>query len=390
MDHAATHSLQSLSDDQLLSRLGEITRESRRVEADLVAHIGEVDARRLFAREGCSSMFAYCLEVLHLSEPETNLRIVVARAARRHPRLLEMLRDGRLHLSGIALLAPHLSEANRDAVLGRAIHQTKRRIEELVAELAPRPDVLALVRKLPEPRRSVVEPRLGAVEPRPGPLGALLSTPIANASLVALAVPRPDEATIADGWIVRPAPTQAVAGRRVPEKAGRRSDVVAPLAPGRFKVQFTASAALRDKLARLQELMRSTVPDGDIAKIVEDAVTERIARLEARRLGAARHPRKTVAESDTRPGPRHIPAAVKRAVRERDGDRCTYLDKHGRRCGARQGLQFHHRHPHGYGGDRSPHNVCLMCRGHNAYEAAADFGRPPSPSRGTSTGFRLP
>jgi hypothetical protein len=50
-------------------------------------------------------MFVYCLEVLHLSEPETNLRIVVARAARRHTALLEMLRDGRLHLSGIALLA---------------------------------------------------------------------------------------------------------------------------------------------------------------------------------------------------------------------------------------------------------------------------------------------
>jgi hypothetical protein len=34
--------------------------------------------------------------------------------------LLEMLRDGRLHLSGIGLLAPHLTEANRDEVLARA------------------------------------------------------------------------------------------------------------------------------------------------------------------------------------------------------------------------------------------------------------------------------
>ena len=166
--------------------------------------------------------------------------------------------------------------------------------------------------------------------------------------------------------------------------------MVAPLAPGRYKVQFTASAALRDKLARLQELMRSTVPDGDIAKIVEDAVTERIARLEARRLGAARHPRKTVAESDTRPGPRYIPAAVKRAVRERDGDRCTYRDKHGRRCGAGQGLQFHHRHPHGYGGDRSPHNVCLMsARTTPARQPRISAARPSRPGE-RPRGFRLP
>ena len=52
-----THPLQSLSDDELLRRLSEIIKQSRRVDAELVAHIGEVDDRRLFAREACSSMF---------------------------------------------------------------------------------------------------------------------------------------------------------------------------------------------------------------------------------------------------------------------------------------------------------------------------------------------
>jgi len=44
-------------------------------------------------------MFAYCTEVLHLSE--AYLRITAARASRRYPLLLSMLADGRLHLSGI-------------------------------------------------------------------------------------------------------------------------------------------------------------------------------------------------------------------------------------------------------------------------------------------------
>ena len=60
-----------------------------------------------------------------------------------------MLGDGRLHLSGIALLAPHLSRDNRDVLLRRATHRSKRQIEELVAEVAPRPDVPALIRKAP-------------------------------------------------------------------------------------------------------------------------------------------------------------------------------------------------------------------------------------------------
>ncbi len=135
MEH--TRSLELVPDDELLHRLAELLRQSRRVEADLVAHIGEVDVRRLYAREASPSMFAYCTEALHLSEAEAYLRIAAARASREHPMLLTMLADGRLHLTAIAKLAPHLTPENRDRLLERAAHRTKRQIEELVAEVAP-------------------------------------------------------------------------------------------------------------------------------------------------------------------------------------------------------------------------------------------------------------
>ena len=141
--------LGSVSDDALLRRLGELVAHSHRVEADLVAHIGEVDERRLYTRQAFPSMFAYCTDALHLSEAEAYRRITVARAARKHLVLLAMLRDGRVHLSGLALLAPFLTRENRETLLERATHRTKRQIEELVAELAPRPDAPSLIRKLP-------------------------------------------------------------------------------------------------------------------------------------------------------------------------------------------------------------------------------------------------
>jgi len=144
-----THELQSLSDDELLRRLSDLLSQSRRVESDLIAHIGEVDERRLYARQASSSMFAYCTEVLNLSEHEAYLRITAARASRKHPMLLEMLSDGRLHLTAIGLLAPHLTEENRETLLARACHKSKRRIEELLTELSPKPDVPAGIRKLP-------------------------------------------------------------------------------------------------------------------------------------------------------------------------------------------------------------------------------------------------
>lgn len=59
--------------------------------------------------------------------------------------------------------------------------------------------------------------------------------------------------------------------------------MVEPLAPARYRVQFTASAELHDKLERLQTLMRSSVPAGDLAAIIEAAVTEKLERLESRR-----------------------------------------------------------------------------------------------------------
>ena len=321
--------LGSIADDDLLRRLWEILQESRRVEVELIAHIGEVDQRRLYARQA-SSMFVYCTETLHLSGAEAFLRIAVARAARKHPVLLSMLEDGRLHLSGIAKLAPVLTEANRDALLTRAEHKTKRKIEELVAEVAPKPDVAPTMRKLPE--RSEPSKPAPAIEQRPD-------------AVAASAPPAP------------PAPLKPA--------------VVEPLSPSRYGVHFTASAELHDKLERLSAFM----PGADLASVVEAAVTEKLERLEAKRFGKTKKPRKGIEEADTSPGSRYIAAPVKRVVYARDGGQCTFVGEDGRRCTARKGLEYHHHDPYGLGGGRGAGNISLTCSTHNALIAERDFGK---------------
>ena len=149
-----------------------------------------------------------------------------------------------------------------------------------------------------------------------------------------------------------------------------------PLAPGRYKVQFTASAELREKLARLQALMRSSVPDGDLAEIIDQAVTEKLERLESKRFGRTKAPRKTLAKTDTSASSRYIPLPVRRTVYERDGGRCTFVDIHGRRCKAREQLEFHHHdRPFGRGGDHRPGGIRLACRAHNALLAEREYGK---------------
>ena len=330
-------SLSRLSDDELLVRLSNVLKQSRRVESELVAHIGEVDERRLYAREACPSMFSYATDVLHLSEAEAYLRIAAARALRRHPALLTMLDDGRLHLSGIAVLAPYLTDTNCEELLARATHKTKRELLVLVAEIAPKPDVAASIRKLPTPRQKPAsEHRTSGDE----------STPSGKS------------------------PTSEPAPAPAPEAADK-PPIVEPLAPSRYRVQFTASAELHDKLQRLAALM----PGADLASMLETSVTEKLERLEAKRLGKVKKPRKSLEDADTSPGVRGIPAPVRRFVWERDQAQCTFERDDGRRCPERRGLQFHHDDPYGLGGDRSADNVKLLCHPHNLYMAEMDYGK---------------
>jgi hypothetical protein len=360
--------LAAVSDDDLLRGLREMLTQSRRVEKDLVAHIAEADERRLYAREAFPSMFAYCTQALHLSEAEAYLRIAVAGASREHPMILPMLGDGRLHLSGLAQLAPHLTRENRETLLRRATHRSKREIEELIAELAPRDDVPALMRRLPErrtPPAAVARTLSGmgrSVAPSPEQLAEALHGPACVPSAPEVDVPE----------VAPPLPPP----------------VVRPLAPGRYKVQFTASARLHEKLGRLRALMRSQVPDGDLGAIIEAAVSEKLARLEARRFAVTSRPRKGLSPAHTSAASRHIPAPVRRAVRERDGDRCGYVGSSGRRCGERDRLEYHHLHPFGLGGGHRPENLRLMCHAHNAFLVERDYGRKAM-ARFTRSGKRL-
>jgi hypothetical protein len=340
--------LKSFSDDELLRRLSELLNDSRRVEAELIVHLAEVDARRLFARYA-SSLFSYSTNVLHMSEYEALLRMRVARASRKYPVLLEMLADGRLHLSGIDKLAPIITEDNCETVLARAVHLSKREIEELVAEICPKPDVPPSIRKLPN-RRDKAKPEekvvLGPDQVEDG------SSPQKDKSELDTSTPTPP-----------------------PTSSSTKPAEVKPLRPDRYKVSFTASAGLRDKLERLQALMRSPGNDADLATVIEVAVTEKLEKLEAKRYGTTKSPRKNLEEADTSPSSRYISAPVRRAVYERDGGQCAYVDPTGRRCTETKRLEFHHIEPYGKNGDRSVNNVELRCREHNLYEAERDYGK---------------
>ena len=113
----------TLPDHRLLAELHEFVRNDCTLEAQLLSHLGEVDKRRLYLGEACSSMFSYCVEVLHFSEASAFKRIAAARAARQFPELLEAVRRGELHVTAVRLLAPHLSCENSAELIALAKHR---------------------------------------------------------------------------------------------------------------------------------------------------------------------------------------------------------------------------------------------------------------------------
>ena len=107
----------------------------------MLHHIAECELRQLYLPHGYASIYAYCVGMFKMSEDVACNRIRAARAARRFPFILHGLADGRLRLSGVVMLAPHLIEATAEGLLAAAVDKTTAEIERLLAERFPKRDV---------------------------------------------------------------------------------------------------------------------------------------------------------------------------------------------------------------------------------------------------------
>ncbi|HEU5061092.1 MAG TPA: HNH endonuclease signature motif containing protein [Kofleriaceae bacterium] len=317
--------VEAMSDREVVERLKELLGEERRLTAAVLVHLAEVEARQLYRPAACSSMHVYCVRVLGMSEDQAFKRIRAARALRRFPVVGIAVAEGRLHLSGVVLLGPHLTEGNVEALVAEASGKSKAEIEVVVARLAPRPD---------RPERLEREAEQQALAPEPPDVEAPLA-------------PEP--------------PRQQQSAAKV-----------VPLAPERFALQLTISEATRRKLMRAQALLRHQVPSGDLAELLDRALDALLDKVEGRKFGKTRAPRAAKKRcSDART----VPREVRRQVASRDGMQCSFVSQDGRRCEETGFLELDHVVPVARGGEGSVENVRLLCRTHNQYEAERILGR---------------
>jgi hypothetical protein len=372
-----TSVLARMSESELLVHFETLVARDRRTTTRLLVAIAEIDERKLWARHACPSMFVFCVERFHMSEQVTAKRIWAARTARRFPVILEMVERGELHLSAIHLLARHLTAANYGDVLKRAKHKSSREIERLVAELAPRPDVAARVRALPtkvaDTARGVAgassDVATGKVVEATQDGGAAGATPHSESvSAPATAAVTHSESLPAAAAGMRSCPAQSRGGPRESVAAARPISV---LSPRRYKIEITVDEETHDKLRSLQDLLSRSTVGRDPAAIISRAIDSLLVETLKRKAATTDRPR----QGNPPPRTRSIPAALRRAVWQRDCGRCRYVDDRGRRCNATSNVEFHHKHPFARGGRHDADNVELRCAAHNQYQADLDFGR---------------
>jgi hypothetical protein len=328
-------SLASLPDEALLQSLKAVAARSNQITAVLLQHLAEVEARGAHRLWACPTLQSYCVYELRCSEDEAWRRCRAARLARQFPRLLDMLADSTLHLTGLLLDGPHLTAGNERELLARVAFRTKREIERILAEIAPRPDVPSLVQPLGPagdgvPRRALggwtaqvrgiagferqLPPGVG-----PGDAPAVSSSEHGEADAVEAAGeadPAPETDAVDTARDSLAPPDESDTSR---ERQRSRDDDPNVSVPLRYRVQFTADQDFVDLLAEARDLLWHRLPDGDLASVQRLALEALVAQLRRTKYADIRFRRGEEGATPSRANETmgNAPARATRAASER-------------------------------------------------------------------------
>ena len=334
-------SLTELTDEELMARLDALCARNTKLMVQLLLHLGEVDARGLFRDDGHTSMFVYCKDRLRMCESAIWRRLHAARLCRRAPRLVELLEAGKVHLSGLAMIEPRVSDERLEVLIDEVAGKSKRQIEKMLVTASPKPDVPTSLRKLPDRATS----RSG------GDASGVGDSTTADLSMATMV-------------------GASIEGLKLPTPPSRRARTE-PLSETTHKLQLTMSEEPRAKLERAAELMSHSNPSGDLAVVFERAVDALLEKLEKARFGS-RAQKRTKKSGPVTAG--YVSREKTGKVFERDGHQCTYVSEGGKRCEARKLLQIDHIEPRGLGGGDEIENLRTRCRPHNQLYAEQVYG----------------
>jgi hypothetical protein len=264
--------LVGVENTELLAGLSQLVRRGNELTAEMLAHLAELEERRLHLQLGFPSLFAYCVEALRLSEGSAGRRVAAARVCRRFPEAFELVAHGDLHLSALCGLAPHLNPQNATELFAACGRKTRRQVDELLAARFPKPAVREQIRRLPVRGQAPA----AANDPRVPDRTESQEEVLAKASVAGRGH---DAALLAAAEVMRDRGTDPPAASAVdgPAPPPTRRRELEALSVGRFGVHFTADAELKELIERARALCSSPLErvSGDNHERCQDAKYEK-------------------------------------------------------------------------------------------------------------------
>jgi hypothetical protein len=364
----------------------------RGAAADFLLALADFDRRRGWERLGHASLFAFLTQELGLSSGAAQLRLSAARLLPRHPAVEEALRSGQLCISAVGQLARVLTVENEAEVFPRFLGLSAREAAEVAVSVLPRAE---------PPRREVVT-SMPPVRAATAVVAAPLSRLVESAGGAAPTVPRAAAEEISPcSARLDPADALHTCEGAAPARVAPRTPAIEPLTADLRRLHLTVSKGFLDKVAAARAGLSHALPGATTEQVLEAALDLLLER-QAQRKGLGKRTRR--AASDGRPlappalpaaahreaggcptpastpapisTPRrpHVPAALEREVRLRDGDRCQFPLDAGGICGSTWQVELDHVVPLALGGASTSANLRCACRVHNRAAAEKELG----------------
>jgi 5-methylcytosine-specific restriction endonuclease McrA len=304
------------SDLEVLSALERFVGRERKRKAQFLVYLSVVDARKLYAKEGYSSLFKFLTEKFRFSESSALKRIQVSRLAHRFPFLYKRIVDGDFTLSALSRLAPFVNTHNSHLLFGEARGKSVREVEKILARWFPQE---AVPDRLEKSVKDLSEDKVH----------------------VSFTAGREFEKDLLEA--------KALLSHKYPK--GRLEEVLG-------LALKTLLKDLKKPNSKASHIPRG-MSDCDSASDLSSCAPQQRPRF-YRQV----------------PKPsRYIPRGMRAAIRERDGAKCQYISPEGQVCGETHFLEIDHRRPFALGGPNTEENLRLLCRTHNVLAAEIVFGR---------------
>jgi len=310
--------LTGIDQEKLLHRLDFLNDRERRLKIRVLLYLKEIDRRRFYLEWGYCSMFSFCTEYLKYSESTAVRRIKAERALGRSKRVISMLLSGEITVTGLSKIESICKPENTDKILEQAAGCSCRELDRLRARHCPE-----------EPKPEKVRP-------------VFIKT----------------ELKVKDNSKSGRKITANVEGAAVLEE--------------KYRLDFSVSADSMKKINRVKNLLSTKYPEGiTLETLLDELLESYLEKNDPDRREDSGDDIKT----DNSSRSRYIPQKVRDLVYKRDGARCSFVGRNGKRCGSRWNLQIDHIVPYGKGGDNSPENLRLLCGRHNRLMAEREYGR---------------